>query len=971
MAVRQASPALIAARPLSPIPQTPFPACRINGEGGSGHGARSRRERAARVALRFVRSALSRYTGTDLTGVTNALGRTTAYAGHDTYGRPGTVTVPGWGTTTLTWAPEGPRTIRLPGGETTTYTYTNQRLSQIETPSGATYGFDIDDRGQLRSFTDSRQKATSFTYDRMGRVETATLADDTTTRVRRDVRGRPLAIDRADGKSMRFAYDASGRLSEQRDEAGKAWRYGYDPYGRLQAIVDPIRGTTRLGYDTMSRGTSLTDAKGQRTSFEYDEFGRLRRMVDPMHGDEEYTYFAGGRLHTRKDRKGTVTTFSYDGIGRPTGRTYSDGTAAVTIVYDDDARTVTLANGADTIVRRYDTSGALASESSAANGSTISYTSKGGMLRETATLDGRVVTYGYDGDYLQSLESGGRSFGLEYDDVGRRTHLSYPNGLQAVSRYVAKLPWLEGIRLEGGPAGFEVAYSHDAVGNRLSKTVADLAETNQYDPLDRLTRVDRTVPAVSTALYGYDPVGNLTSRQVGGVGRTFTYDDRNRLLTDEAGGTVRVSGTTSEPARVSVQGQPARMRPGNVFEADVPNPAAPGELTVQATDASGNTRTNTYAVPASAGATPYTYDANGNLTGKTEGAVAWGYEWNAENQLVRVTCNAVEAARFRYDPLGRRIMKVAGGLTTAYAYDGIDIVRETRSDGTTYRYLHGPGFDEPLARIDQSGGAAYYHADGLGSIVAMTDQAGNVVQTRQYDAWGNPEQGAGQPGYAFTGREWDPETGLYYYRARYYDPKIGRFVSEDPIRFWGALNFFAYVNNNPVVRIDPSGLVGFGPIGGGGGTVGAGSLAAAFNVSLGAGLFLGGKSGWNVGSFLSGGSMIGGPGFGGQGLGSDPFTGNADPTNRAVGAYAGGGFGFFYTNATNACQLQGKFDTRDVDTPWFSLQYGRSPDGTYIWSFTFGPGVGGAVSRYPTDTVLSESAHWTPSGSWLQYAVAP
>jgi YD repeat-containing protein len=225
-----------------------------------------------------------------------------------------------------------------------------------------------------------------------------------------------------------------------------------------------------------------------------------------------------------------------------------------------------------------------------------------------------VVTYGYEGDYLSSVESGGRAFGLEYDDVGRRRYLTYPNGLQAVSRYVAKLPWLEGIRLEGGPAGFDLAYSHDAVGNRLSKTIAGLAETYQYDPLDRLTRVDRTEPAASTSIYGYDPVGNLTSRQVAGVGRTFTHDARNRLLTEEAGTSLRVSGTTSEPANVSVQGQPARMRPGSVFEADVANPGEPGQLTVQATDGSGNTRTNTYEVPAGAEATPYTHDENGNLT---------------------------------------------------------------------------------------------------------------------------------------------------------------------------------------------------------------------------------------------------------------------------------------------------------------------------------------------------------------------
>ena len=88
----------------------------------------------------------------------------------------------------------------------------------------------------------------------------------------------------------------------------------------------------------------------------------------------------------------------------------------------------------------------------------------------------------------------------------------------------------------------------------------------------------------------------------------------------------------------------------------------------------------------------------------------------------------------------------------------------------------------------------------------MTDGAGVPVATRQYDAWGNPEIGAGEPGYAYTGREWDPETGLYYYRARYYDPKIGRFLSEDPIGFDGGVNFHAYVSNNPVNFVDPLGL---------------------------------------------------------------------------------------------------------------------------------------------------------------------
>jgi RHS repeat-associated protein len=108
--------------------------------------------------------------------------------------------------------------------------------------------------------------------------------------------------------------------------------------------------------------------------------------------------------------------------------------------------------------------------------------------------------------------------------------------------------------------------------------------------------------------------------------------------------------------------------------------------------------------------------------------------------------------------------------------------------------------------MDQANVVSYFHADGLGSITKMTDSAGAVVHTRQYDAWGNMEQGADQPGYAFTGREWNPETDLYYYRARYYDPQVGRFSSEDPIGAKGGINYYLYSGNRPTTSFDPFGL---------------------------------------------------------------------------------------------------------------------------------------------------------------------
>jgi RHS repeat-associated protein len=181
-------------------------------------------------------------------------------------------------------------------------------------------------------------------------------------------------------------------------------------------------------------------------------------------------------------------------------------------------------------------------------------------------------------------------------------------------------------------------------------------------------------------------------------------------------------------------------------------------------------------------------------------------EWNAEAQLKRVTLNGNEVARFSYDPNGRRVEKVAGGVTTSYLYDGEDILRETRG-AATFKYVHGPGIDEPVAREDGSGPLTYYHADGLGSILKRTNQAGAVVHEYRYDVWGKIEAGAGEPGYAFTGREWDPETGLFYYRARYYSPIIGRFLSEDPLKSMSArLAPYLYAGGSPARFSDPSGL---------------------------------------------------------------------------------------------------------------------------------------------------------------------
>jgi RHS repeat-associated protein len=160
-------------------------------------------------------------------------------------------------------------------------------------------------------------------------------------------------------------------------------------------------------------------------------------------------------------------------------------------------------------------------------------------------------------------------------------------------------------------------------------------------------------------------------------------------------------------------------------------------------------------------------------------------------------------AKFAYDPEGRRVEKVAGGVTTSYVYDDADILRESRG-GVTQKYVSG-GIDELFSTEDGTS-TSYVHQDAMGSVVATTNAGGSVLSAPDYDAWGVLRAGGSEPGHTFTGREWDPQTGMYYYRARYYDPAVGRFITEDPMRFRAGVNFFAYVSNNPTNRIDPLGL---------------------------------------------------------------------------------------------------------------------------------------------------------------------
>jgi RHS repeat-associated protein len=275
-----------------------------------------------------------------------------------------------------------------------------------------------------------------------------------------------------------------------------------------------------------------------------------------------------------------------------------------------------------------------------------------------------------------------------------------------------------------------------------------------------------------------------------------------------------------------------------------------------------------------------------------------------------------------------------------FLYDGRNVVQTQNSAGSpTSQVLAGLNLDEWLARISVLGTASYL-PDALGSTLALTNAAGATTAAFTYEPYGKTSKtGADDTSFRFTGRE-DDGTGLYYYRARYYHPGLGRFVTEDPIGLAGGINLYAYVRGNPVGYVDPLGLWGVGGVAGG--TIEAGfGDGAGYQAASGAGVFFDSRAeSFDAGAFTQSGGFSGESASGPVGTPGGQFV---------YGATGGAGGGVFFTNAESAQALIGPFDTWNLNLPFVSAQF--ASDGRVVVStISFGRSWGISFSRYTVTT---------------------
>ncbi|MDX3539136.1 DUF6531 domain-containing protein [Streptomyces sp. MB09-01] len=728
-------------------------------------------------------------------------------------------------------------------------------------PTGATTRFEHDRRNRLLARTDPLGQTTRFTYDEAGRLTDVTRPDGRASRAEYRALGLPVKLIAPDGRVTRQTYDDHGNRTSVTDPSGATTHFGYDSRGHLASVTDALGHTRHVNSDGAGRIASATDPLGGTTTYERDAFGRPIAITDPLGHTVHLTWSVEGRLLRRVNADGSEESWTYDGEGNCL--THTDAVGAVTVSEYGDFDLLTARTDPDGARYTFDHDTQLRlTRVTNPQGLTWSYAYDAvGRLTSETDFDGRTLTYGYDASGLLTSRANalGETTTYEHNKLGQ-TIRKDAAGLVTTFEYDV----FDTLATASSPEA-TVTWLRDATGRLLSETVNSRTLTYGYDTLGR--RTSRTTPGGAESHWTYDAAGQRTSLTTAGRTLTFERDAAGQELNRAVGPSLTITHAHDVMGRRTAQsviGQDDRtlQRRSYSYRADgyltgiddlVTGPrtftldTAARVTAVEAAswseryayDAVGNqTRAswpNTHAGAEShgrrtytgtritrAGSIRYEHDALGRVTLRQKTHLSrepdtWRYEWNAEDQLVRVTTPDGTRWRYQYDALGRRTTKQRLSETdevaeeTIFTWDGTTLCEETSGLVTltwTHQGLHPVTQTERMAQDDVDDRFFAIVTDLVGTPTHLLAEDGTTAWHTRSTLWGTTTWNRGATAYTplrFPGQYFDPESGLHHNYFRTYDPETARYLTPDPLGLGPAPNPATYVHN-PHSWTDPLGL---------------------------------------------------------------------------------------------------------------------------------------------------------------------